>query len=180
MLKETSLVSFFINKVFDKGGNVLVYTAYYESPIGIVEIKATEQKLVSVSFVEKSEIEQNKKEENSIIIQTIAQLTEYFKGKRKEFVLPMDVQGTEFQKKVLNQVEKIPYGMTNSYREIALSINKEKASRAVGNANNKNKLLIVIPCHRVIGTNGKLVGYAGGIWRKEWLLNLEKRMSGND
>lgn len=151
----------------------MIYTAYYESPIGTVKIEANEMHLVSISFTENIEIDKVQ-EKNQIIIDTIEQLDEYFKGERKEFTLPIKMQGTAFQKNVLNQVKKIPYGQTKSYKEVAIEIDKEKASRAVGNANNKNSLLLVIPCHRVIGANGKLVGYAGGIWRKEWLLNLEK------
>lgn len=151
----------------------MIHTAYYKSPIGTVKIEANEQHLISISFVKKEEIDKIQ-EGNPIIVHTIQQLDEYFKGKRKEFTLPIEIRGTAFQKTVLTQVEKILYGQTTSYKEIATAIGKEKASRAIGNANNKNALLIVIPCHRVIGANGDLVGYAGGIWRKEWLLNLEK------
>lgn len=151
----------------------MIYTVYYKSPIGTVKIEATELHLISISFTENNENDKIQ-EKNSIIMDTITQLDEYFKGERKEFTLPIKRQGTEFQKTVLNQVEKIPYGETSSYKEIAIAIKNEKASRAIGNANNKNAILIVIPCHRVIGANGKMVGYAGGIWRKEWLLHLEK------
>lgn len=149
------------------------YIAYYESPIGTLQIEANEQYLISVSFIENNEMD-TIQEKNQIILDTMEQLHEYFKGKRKEFVLPIEIEGTEFQKTVLHEVGKITYGETKSYKEVATAIGKEKASRAIGNANNKNAFLIVIPCHRVIGTNGKLVGYAGGTWRKEWLLQLEK------
>ena len=157
----------------------MIYTAYYESPIGTLKIEANALHLISISFIENKE-NGNMQEKNSITMDTINQLDEYFKGERKEFTLPIKRQGTEFQKTVLNQVEKIPYGQTTSYKEIATAINKEKASRAIGNANNKNALLIVVPCHRVIGSNGKLVGYAGGLWRKEWLLHLEKGETNNN
>ena len=99
---------------------------------------------------------------------------EYFNGERREFNLPIFIEGTDFQKKVWNALVNIPYGKTCSYKDIAIAIGNEKAVRAVGHANNKNKLPIVIPCHRVIGINGKLVGYAGGIDRKDKLLELEK------
>lgn len=103
------------------------------------------------------------------------QLQEYFSGKRKIFDLPLAPSGTEFQQKVWSSLQKIPYGKTNSYKEIAESIGNIKAARAVGMANNKNPILILIPCHRVIGANGKLVGYAGGLEVKEKLLKIEKQ-----
>ncbi|QVK20770.1 methylated-DNA--[protein]-cysteine S-methyltransferase [Mycoplasmatota bacterium] len=103
------------------------------------------------------------------------ELTEYFQGKRKEFTFNLIIEGTDFQKKVWLALLKIPYGETRSYKDIAISIGKPNASRAVGNANNKNKIAIAIPCHRVIGSNKKLVGYAGGIELKDYLLSLEKQ-----
>ena len=112
--------------------------------------------------------------ETVLIKKANKQLQEYFSGKRKIFDLPLAPTGTEFQQKVWSSLRKIPYGTTNSYKEIAESIGNIKASRAVGMANNKNPILILIPCHRVIGTNGKLVGYAGGIDVKEKLLKIEK------
>jgi O-6-methylguanine DNA methyltransferase len=101
------------------------------------------------------------------------QLTEYFRGLRKEFSLPLDIKGTDFQMKVWNALLKIPYGSVTTYKGIAERIDNPKGQRAVGLANNKNKIPIVIPCHRVIGTNGKLVGYEGGVHLKEKLLQLE-------
>src|SRR5699024_8750818 len=99
------------------------------------------------------------------------QLLEYFNGERKVFDLKLNPKGTEFQKKIWNELIKIPYGETKSYSEIAKNIGNPKACRAVGNANNKNPIGICIPCHRVIGKNGSLTGYAGGIDKKEYLLN---------
>ena len=104
----------------------------------------------------------------------ITELKEYFEGKRKDFTFKLSIDGTEFQRLVWNELRNIPYGQTKSYGEIAKAINNEKAARAVGNANNKNKLPIVIPCHRVIGKSGNLVGYEFGIEIKEFLLNLEQ------
>jgi len=101
-------------------------------------------------------------------------LDEYFKGQRFTFTFPYSVEGTNFQKQVWQALTKIGYAEIGTYKTIALSINNEKAIRAVGNANGKNKLSIVIPCHRIIGSNGTLTGYAGGLWRKEWLLQHEK------
>lgn len=143
----------------------------YNSIIGDIFISADENFLLSVQFVNHNFIE-NK--ENKIIRQTIKQLDEYFRGKRKKFELPLNPKGTEFQKKVWLQLMKIPYGKTATYKDIATLIGNTNASRAVGNANNKNPIAIIIPCHRVIGSNNKLTGYAGGLDKKEKLLNLEK------
>ena len=143
----------------------------YNSIIGDIFISADENFLLSVQFVNHNFIE-NK--ENKIIRQTIKQLDEYFRGKRKKFELPLNPKGTEFQKKVWLQLMKIPYGKTATYKDIATLIGNSNASRAVGNANNKNPIAIIIPCHRVIGSNNKLTGYAGGLDKKEKLLNLEK------
>lgn len=143
----------------------------YNSIIGDIFISADENFLLSVQFVNHNFIE-NK--ENNIIRQTIKQLDEYFRGKRKKFELPLNPNGTEFQKKVWLQLMNIPYGKTATYKDIATLIGNTNASRAVGNANNKNPIAIIIPCHRVIGSNNKLTGYAGGLDKKEKLLNLEK------
>lgn len=102
------------------------------------------------------------------------ELQEYFSGKRKVFDLPLVIEGTEFQKMVWKALSEIPYGTTCSYKDIALKIGNEKASRAVGMANNKNPIPIIVPCHRVVGANGKLVGYAGGLDVKQKLLEIEK------
>lgn len=113
-------------------------------------------------------------EETILIKETAKQLSEYFNGKRRVFDLPLDLEGTAFQVKVWQELQKIPYGQTRSYKQIAKAINNPKAYRAVGNANNHNRIMIVIPCHRVIGSNNNLVGYAGGLNMKEMLLSLEK------
>lgn len=115
-------------------------------------------------------------EETVLVKETIKQLREYSAGKRKEFTLPLTLEGTPFQIKVWQELLKIPYGKTKSYQEIALAVNNPKASRAIGMANNRNRIMIVVPCHRVIGSNGKLVGYAGGLEMKEKLLKIEGRL----
>ncbi|WP_374027835.1 methylated-DNA--[protein]-cysteine S-methyltransferase [Bdellovibrio bacteriovorus] len=109
-----------------------------------------------------------------ILKQTEAELTEYFKGQRQDFDVPLDVAGTEFQESVWRQLKKIPYGKTVSYTDIARRIKSEKAVRAVGTANGKNPICIIIPCHRVIAAGGGLGGYSGGLDRKRKLLNLEQ------
>ncbi len=101
------------------------------------------------------------------------ELLEYFDGKRKIFDVPYKLNGTEFQKKVWAALCDIPYGQTRSYKEIAVAVGNEKASRAIGMANNKNPITVIVPCHRVIGSSGKLVGYAGGLTMKEFLLKME-------
>ncbi len=103
------------------------------------------------------------------------QLCEYIAGKRKTFDVPYKFYGTEFQKKVWNALCDIPYGETRSYKDIAVAVGNPKASRAIGLANNKNPITVIVPCHRVIGSSGKLVGYAGGLEMKEFLLNMEKK-----
>lgn len=108
-----------------------------------------------------------------LLRQAAAQLQEYFEGKRREFTLPLAPKGTPFQQKVWAALQTIPYGQTRSYKEVAIAVGNEKACRAVGMANNRNPLPIFIPCHRVVGANGKLVGYAGGLDVKTHLLELE-------
>jgi methylated-DNA-[protein]-cysteine S-methyltransferase len=111
--------------------------------------------------------------ESKILITTIKQVEEYLAGSRQKFSIPLDLQGTEFQKKVWQELLQIPFGKTKSYKEIAVLIQNEKAVRAVGTANGRNPISLIIPCHRVIGSNGTLTGYAGGLKIKEKLLKLE-------
>jgi methylated-DNA-[protein]-cysteine S-methyltransferase len=110
----------------------------------------------------------------TLLTKATTQIAEYLDGKRKEFELPLDPRGTDFQKSVWRALAKIPYGETRSYKEIAIALNDPNASRAVGNANGKNPLSIIVPCHRVIASNGTMGGYAGGLTTKESLLDLEK------
>ena len=160
------------------------YVYFYNTGIkelGILGIGATEDEITDLFF--EYEIENIKKSSNYIIKETTlikkaaSQLFEYLNEKRRDFNLPLLKEGTDFQISVWNELLKIPYGETRSYKDIAIAINNEKAVRAVGMANNRNKIPIFIPCHRVIGSNKKLVGYGGGLEIKEFLLNLEKRNS---
>lgn len=148
------------------------YIGYFHSPIGILEIICSEDALLSVMFVEKDNLVN---EANEILKNTIVQLEEYFKGSRKQFDIKIWVEGTDFQKQVWNELLRIPYGETLSYKELAMKIGNEKSVRAVGSTNGKNRITIIVPCHRVIGANGSLTGYAGGLERKQWLLEHEKR-----
>jgi methylated-DNA-[protein]-cysteine S-methyltransferase len=153
----------------------MVYKTYYDSPIGILEIKGTKEGISEVHFVEKKS-----DPDPSIPLplkECCRQLYEYFVGDRKEFSIKLQLQGTNFQKKVWDQLIKIPYGETVSYKDVALAINNAKAVRAVGGANGSNNIAIIIPCHRVIAHDGTLGGYGGGLWKKEWLLDHEKKYS---
>jgi methylated-DNA-[protein]-cysteine S-methyltransferase len=144
---------------------------YYKSPIGLLQLEGTAESLVSLSFAEgKGDCSGNE-----YLCYCFEQIDEYFKGIRQVFKINLAMEGTNFQKRVWNELIKIPYGMTKSYLEVTKSIGDLKAIRAVANANGRNNIPIIIPCHRVIGNDGSLVGYAGGIWRKKWLLDHEKK-----
>ena len=146
------------------------YIEYFSSPIGMVEISATTTAVSSVYFVES----QDKTSVTNNITNTCKQqLNEYFNGSRQIFDLPLEQSGTDFQLKVWQALLKIPFGQLASYRDIANKVASPKAVRAVGSANGKNPISIIVPCHRVIGSNGSLTGYAGGIERKQWLLQHE-------
>lgn len=145
---------------------------YYLAPIGLLEICGSEKGIVSISFAANVD---NVIENPVCLRGCVTQLNEYFERKRKSFDLVLDVEGTDFQKKVWSELMKIPYGKTKSYNDIAIKLGDKEAVRAVGNANGKNPIPIIVPCHRVIGSDGKLVGYAGGLWRKKWLLGFENK-----
>lgn len=144
-----------------------------KTPIGNIEITEDNGKIISIKKTEKNIISTD----NKILLQAEKELKEYFDGKRKKFTLPLDLRGTDFQLRVWNVLREIPYGETRSYKEVALAAGNEKASRAVGLANNKNPILIVVPCHRVIGSNGAMTGFACGLDVKKKLLELEKKNS---
>ena len=144
-----------------------------KTPIGNIEITEDNGKIISIKKTEKNIISTD----NKILLQAEKELEEYFDGKRKKFTLPLDLRGTDFQLRVWNVLRKIPYGETRSYKEVALAAGNEKASRAVGMANNKNPILIVVPCHRVIGSNGAMTGFACDLDVKKKLLELEKKNS---
>lgn len=144
---------------------------YYNTDIGKIGIREDGTHITNIYFREYNlDVE---KKETDLIRKAYIQLEEYISGNRTEFNLPLKPKGTMFQNKVWDELIKIPYGQTKSYKEIAILIGNEKASRAVGMANNKNPIPIIIPCHRVIGSNKKLVGYAGGLDLKQKLLEIE-------
>jgi methylated-DNA-[protein]-cysteine S-methyltransferase len=150
------------------------------SPVGILKLVATENALVAVLWENENPkrvrlAELIEQVNHPILLETQKQLREYFAGTRQQFDLPLDFEGTVFQKKVWQALLGIPFGETRSYRDIAAQVGNIKAVRAVGAANGKNPISIIAPCHRVVGVNGKLVGFAGGLNNKEILLGLEKQ-----
>ena len=145
---------------------------YYDSPLGRLVIKEKDDRIVSLDISEEEGID----EETPLLIKAKLQLDEYFQNKRTNFDLPLETEGTVFQKTVWNELRKIPYGKTTSYKNIASKIGNKNATRAVGGACGANPIMILIPCHRVIGANGNLTGFAGGLSIKEKLLDLEKQM----
>lgn len=149
---------------------------YYDTKIGKIAIAEEDGQIINVCFENRpTPAGECKIEETDVIKECAKQLQEYFGGKRKEFCLPLNHKGTVFMKKVWDALLEIPYGQTRSYKDIAEHIGHKLAYRAVGMANNKNPIPIIIPCHRVIGSNKKLVGFAAGIEVKESLLQLEKQ-----
>ncbi len=148
---------------------------YLDSIIGKIVIETEGDFLVGVNLKKNIDTSAMRQNENNVIKETKRQLEEYFCGKRKIFDLPIAMNGTAFQKKVWSALLEIPYGQTRSYKEIAVAVNNPKGSRAVGMANNRNPIFIIVPCHRVIGADGSLVGYGGGLDVKKKLLDLEKR-----
>ena len=146
--------------------------AYIETPLGIAKIEGNEDGLSSVSILNNEEEKITDIIPDSLI-DTVYQLNEYFNKKRVDFDLKLNPQGTDFQKKVWQELLNIPFGKTRSYLDVSKSLGDIKAIRAVAAANGKNPLWIIVPCHRVIGSDGSLTGYAGGLWRKKWLLEHE-------
>ena len=168
------------------------YIKYIETKLGKIGIVEENSKIIKIIIINKNKNENGKNTKNKdkgsnsansdyqekdtkLLLEAKKQLEEYFEGKRKVFDLPLKQEGTEFQKKVWEALEKIPYGETRTYKEVAKMVGNEKASRAIGLANNKNNIPIIVPCHRVIGSDGKLVGYALGLDMKRYLLDLESK-----
>ncbi len=146
------------------------HVGYYESPIGLIEVSGSATAVHTLYFVESKGLEANP---SPIITEAVDQLDAYFAGTRESFDLPIAVRGTDFQIQVWRHLATIPYGRTMTYGEVALAIGRPDAVRAVGAANGQNPVSIILPCHRVVGRDGALTGYGGGLWRKEWLLKHE-------
>lgn len=151
-----------------------MYHLYMDSPVGLLEITANETAVTGLYFRTKRQQEKSDTHSNLVCAQCKKQLMEYFEGTRKYFDLKLEPAGTAFQKQVWKTLCEVPYGETRCYEEIAVMAGSPKACRAVGMANNRNPISIIVPCHRVIGKNGSMVGYGGGLEVKEALLKLEK------
>ena len=145
-------------------------TALYQSPLGPLYFIEEDERLVEVGFGDRAETSST-----PLLREAMRQMDAYFNDPLTRFDLPLHPRGTEFQLKVWEALKTIPYGQTRSYQDIARIVGNVKAVRAVGGANNKNPISIIIPCHRVIGKSGKLIGYGGGLEKKAWLLAFEKR-----
>jgi methylated-DNA-[protein]-cysteine S-methyltransferase len=155
-------------------------SAYYDSPVGIILIEAVDDAITALLFKNEKDaglFDGTAVSDNKQIVKCIRQLNEYFEGTRRQFDLPLQQNGTAFQQKIWSALTEIPYGQTISYMELSKRTGDVKAIRAVGTTNGKNQLSIVIPCHRVIGSNGTLTGYGGGLWRKRWLLEHEAKIA---
>ncbi len=149
------------------------YSATMESPIGPLLLTCSDTGLTSLQMGARAEREQD----HPLLQQARLQLGEYFAGERTEFELPLEPQGTEFQRAVWNQLCAIPFAETASYGQVAARVGRPKASRAVGAANGANPIAIIVPCHRVIGADGSLTGFGGGLQRKQWLLQHEREVA---
>ncbi len=148
----------------------MLQTAFINSPLGITKIVGDENGISIISVLSEGEISETIPHE---LQEAVTQLQEYFDRKRNDFNFKLNPKGTDFQKKVWQELLNIPYGKTTSYLDLAKKLGDPKVIRAAASANGKNPLWIVVPCHRVIGTDGSLTGYAGGLWRKKWLLEHE-------
>ncbi|WP_018248771.1 methylated-DNA--[protein]-cysteine S-methyltransferase [Orenia marismortui] len=176
-----TLASFYLWEITAKGYhlkyddieevNLKNNVAYFDSPIGLLEIQSAQEEIISLDFIKERRYEEKL---DPLLLESKKQLQAYFNGERREFDLPLRINGTRFQNKVWKELIKIPYGRTSSYKDIAVATGNANAYRAVGNANNKNNIAIIIPCHRVVGSTGTIGGYGAGVWRKEWLLEHEK------
>lgn len=148
---------------------------FYDTPVGSLRIMDNGSAITLITFAVEDSLVPRKavEEETPLIAVAAAQLMEYFEGRRREFDFPTEVGGTDFQRRVWQELCRIPYGQTRTYKQVAEAIGCPKGFRAIGMANNRNPIAVVVPCHRVVGSGGKLVGYAGGVDIKERLLQLE-------
>jgi len=154
-------------------------STFYRSPLGILRISGTDTYISEISFIDTADQAGEMDMQgplSPLFIQCIEQLIQYFQGQRRVFELPIHQEGTDFQHRVWNELLSIPYGKTISYLEQARRLGDTNAIRAVASSNGKNHVVIVVPCHRVIGSKKDLVGYGGGLWRKKWLLDHETKI----
>lgn len=154
-----------------------IFRTYYQSPIGKICITGTEDAITSISFTEGDAV-LKPVSDGFIVRECTDQLKAYFSGNLRTFSLQLEAQGTEFQENVWKSLLQIPFGETRTYAQMASVLGNPKVIRAAASANGANPIAIVIPCHRVLGSDGKLIGYSGGLWRKEWLLRHESTLAG--
>ena len=158
-----------------------VFTTYYHSPLGAIRVSGTDSYISEMLFEDEprqhADENTNTGEIPQLIIEAIEQLIQYFHGERRVFDLPINQAGTDFQQRVWHELVNIPYGKTISYLELSRRLGDPKVIRAAASANGKNNICIIVPCHRVIGSNRELVGYGGGLWRKRRLLELENKIA---
>ncbi len=156
-----------------------IYKTWVESPIGWLEIRSDDIGVTAVDFIDGPVPRRAaERDETGHAERCRVQLLEYFSGARRVFDVPLHLRGTPFQKKAWTVLLAIPYGRTLTYKDIAVAVGNPNSTRAVGGANHRNPVSIIVPCHRVIGRDGRLTGYGGGLWRKEWLLAHERRHTG--
>lgn len=155
------------------------FTTHLRTPIGWLEVRGDSDAILAVNFVERSGSRRRPRAEANalpaVVVACLGQLEEYFQGGRTAFDLPLRLEGTPFQRRVWEALLRVPYGRTTTYRDLAAAVGNARATRAVGGANHRNPVSIIVPCHRVVGSDGGLTGYGGGLWRKEWLLGHERR-----
>jgi methylated-DNA-[protein]-cysteine S-methyltransferase len=156
-------------------------STYYQSPLGLLRIGGTDTYISEISFVDHLDESDYRRPglegpATPMVIQCIEQLIQYFQGQRRVFEFPVHQEGTPFQQRVWNELMSIPFGKTLSYLDLSRRLGDTKAIRAAASANGRNNIAIVVPCHRVIGSKRDLVGYAGGLWRKKWLLDHETKV----
>lgn len=158
-----------------------ISSTYYQSPLGLLRVGGTDTYISEISFIDHLDEDEYRQSSlkgpvTPIVIQCIEQLIQYFQGERRVFDFPISQEGTEFQRGVWNELMAIPFGKTISYLDLSRRLGDTKAIRAAASANGKNNIVIVVPCHRVIGSKRDLVGYGGGLWRKKWLLDHETKI----
>lgn len=151
------------------------FVSYMDTPVGLVKVIADEESVVSVTYPDKRSDDEDP---NEVTRTCVNQLYEYFQGSRKVFDVPVRAKGSEFQVRVWEELMAVPFGTCTTYVELARKLGDTKYTRAVGLANSRNRINILIPCHRVISRDGRLTGYAGGLWRKQWLLKHESMVAG--
>ncbi len=155
-----------------------IYYTYYESPIGILKMGGTDNYITELTFVDSpKQMEHGEPGISEVMHVCTEQLIEFFNGNRRSFNVPIYQPGTDFQQNVWSELLNIRYGKTISYMDLAKRLGDPKCIRAAATTNGKNKIAIIVPCHRVIGSNSALTGYAGGLWRKKWLLDMEFKVA---